>query len=211
MRRARQAKYQQYTPLKDAKDYTLTLKIQMKGVTKPPMWRQVEVPANFSFAKLHQVIQVVAGFDNDHLWMFTEKAYDSMLNIGSSTEYEKCTHNATTTPLTKFLAQRGDKLEYVYDYGDDWIFTVEVQSIDKRQISHPALLKYKCDLNPMDDIGGPYAYLRLRELLAKDYSDEVAEELSFMFGDIEDEDDLDALRESLTLDPTFINERLAKL
>lgn len=35
--------------LKDAKEKTLTLRVQMHDVTKPPMWRELKVPADFTF------------------------------------------------------------------------------------------------------------------------------------------------------------------
>ncbi|MDE7430627.1 MAG: plasmid pRiA4b ORF-3 family protein, partial [Lachnospiraceae bacterium] len=71
-----------YEPLKDASGYTLVLKIQMKGVNKPPMWREVEVPADFNFMQLHDTIQTVTGLEDCHLWQFNKKAYDESLQIG---------------------------------------------------------------------------------------------------------------------------------
>ena len=63
-----------YTPIADAAEKTLVLKIQMKGVTKPPMWREVEIPANYNFEELHEVIQIVTGLENCHLWQFNKSA-----------------------------------------------------------------------------------------------------------------------------------------
>jgi hypothetical protein len=45
------------------------LKISLRGA-KPPIWRSVLVPANISLLALHDVIQSVMGWSNDHLAEF---------------------------------------------------------------------------------------------------------------------------------------------
>lgn len=165
-----------YTPIADAAEKTLVLKIQMKGVTKPPMWREVEIPANYNFEELHEVIQIVAGLENCHLWQFNKSAYDDSLQIGIPMDendaygpgLDYITDDARETPLTKYLAQKGDELEYVYDFGDDWIFTVKVQKITDTPCETPKCVKWKSDLDAIDDFGGPYAYEDLRLLVSKD-------------------------------------------
>ncbi|MDE5997309.1 MAG: plasmid pRiA4b ORF-3 family protein [Muribaculaceae bacterium] len=161
----------EYTPLKDAAEQTLILKIQMKDVCKPPMWREVEIPADCNFLQLHEVIQEVTGLEDSHLWQFNAKAYDDSLLIGvEMDEDEFCpgldyiTHDAEATPVTQFLQQKGDKLEYVYDFGDDWIFTVEVKELVKKKIEHPVCRKYKSELNAIENIGGVLAYQTLRNI-----------------------------------------------
>ena len=156
-----------YTPLKDAADYSLLLKIQMKDVTKPPMWRELEVPADMNFSQLHEVIQVVMGFENYHMWQFNKTADDDSLLISDSNPEEvdefEVTHEASETPLTMFLQNRKDKLEYTYDFGDDWIFTVEVKELIKGRLQHPVCRKFKSELNPIEDFGGIWSYISARE------------------------------------------------
>lgn len=158
----------EYNPLKDASEHTLVLKIQMKDVSKPPMWREVEVPADFNFLQLHEVIQEVVGLEDCHLWQFNVKAYDDSLLIASKPEdqfsmgVEGLTHDSEETPLTQFLQQKGDKLEYVYDFGDDWIFLVEVKELSNKKIDRPVCRKYKGELNAIEDFGGVWSYLEAR-------------------------------------------------
>ena len=161
----------EYTPLKDAENSTLVLKIQMKDVTKPPMWREVEIPANYNFMRLHEVIQEVTGLEDTHLWQFNVKAYDESLQIGVEMDQENpfspgldyITHDAAETPVTQFLQQKGDKLEYVYDFGDDWIFVVEVKEVIVKKTEYPVCRKYKSDLNAIEDFGGVWAYKEARQ------------------------------------------------
>ncbi|MDE6028667.1 MAG: plasmid pRiA4b ORF-3 family protein [Muribaculaceae bacterium] len=166
-----QCEVKEYDPLKDASDHTLVLKIQMKDVTKPPMWREVEIPADYNFLQLHDVIQKVVGFEDCHLWQFNLKAYDGSLQIGTKMDEKDpygpgldfVTHEAAQTPLTQFLQQKGDKLEYVYDFGDDWVFKVEVKELVSRKTDHPVCRKFKSELNAIEDFGGIWAYVSARE------------------------------------------------
>lgn len=169
---------EEYQPLKDAANKTLVIKIQMKGVNKPPMWREVEIPANADFEELHDVIQEVTGLEQRHLWVFNKKAYDNSLAIG---EDEDITHVASDTPLTTFLQKKGDKLEYTYDFGDDWCFTVEVKQVLNKKSEFPVCLKFKGDLNALEDFGGIWAYIEARgdlenwEKLSKEEREQHAE------------------------------------
>lgn len=162
----------EYEPLQDASERTLVLKIQMKDVSKPPMWREVEVPGDFFFSQLHEVIQEVTGLEDCHLWQFNVKAYDDSLQIGTMMDEEfgrgldYVTDDADATPLTRFLQNKGDKLEYVYDFGDDWIFKVEVLSLENRKIEHPVCRKFKSELNAIEDFGGIWSYIAAREDMA---------------------------------------------
>ena len=157
--------------MENASDKTLVLKIQMKGVVKPPMWREVEVPADYDFLKLHDVIQMVTGLENSHLWQFGIDAYDDSLIIGVPMDdygygLDFLTDDAGETPLTRYLHEKGDRLEYVYDFGDYWVFTVEVKKIIDRKCEFPVCVKFKSDLNALEDFGGPWNYVEAREDLA---------------------------------------------
>ena len=157
-------------PLADAGSKTLRLKIKMQDVTKPPMWREAMVPAEFNFSQLHYVIQAVTGLHEEHLWQFQRKAYDQGVQIGIPMEdtesgfgIEDCTHKSDETPVTAFLCKKGDKFTYVYDFGDDWIFDISVEDVLDRQGEVAECTKWKSDLQPMENTGGIYAYCQLRE------------------------------------------------
>lgn len=177
----------------DAENYTLLLKIQMKGVTKPPMWREVEVPSNYTFLQLHEVIQEVTGLEDSHLWQFNRNAYDTSLLIGIKQPMHDpfirgvyyVTHEADATLITQFLHQKGNKLEYNYDFGDDWIFTIEVKNVLDKKSYHPVCVRYKSELNAIEDIGGIWEYMQLRDdlenwdSLSKKYKKERCEDIGF--------------------------------
>lgn len=202
----------------DADKKSLRLKIQMKYVTKPPMWREVIIPADFDFVQLHEVIQIVTDLENCHLWQFQRKAYDHGLKIGIPPEgpegmgLDDFTHDAGLTPVTGFLAKKGDKLEYVYDFGDDWIFTVSVLEVMDRVGEVAECMKWKCDFQPLEDCGGVGTYLMLRDVfsapdkLSAKMKKQLAEEFGF-----EDFQALEAWVDDAKMDIEYVNEQLAEM
>ena len=50
-------------------DQVAELKVSLSGA-RPPIWRRVRLPATATLADLHEVIQVLFGWDGDHLHLF---------------------------------------------------------------------------------------------------------------------------------------------
>lgn len=191
---------------------TLLLKIQMQGVTKPPVWREVTIPSNFNFTQLHRAIQTVFCLGDYHLWQFGHRAYDADLQIGPDIEDNEFTDDADKTYVTEYLSEVGDKLVYVYDFGDDWTFDVKVQKVMEEPCECPRLTNWKGDLQPMEDSGGMYAYVDFRKFQensktwTKKQKKAFAEKLGF--------DDLEVLEmqiEDSILDEEWIAEDLAEI
>lgn len=205
------------SPMPDADNKSLRIKVQMKDVSKPPMWRELVIPADFNFSQLHYAIQAATGLMNCHLWQFQRQAYNPDLQIGipaddSGYGLDEWTHDANETAVTSFLAKKGDKLEYVYDFGDDWIFTVSVLEVMERHGEVAELTKWKCDMQPIEDCGGVYAYLQLRDIqsspgsLNQKMKSEIAENYGF-----EDFDMFAAWLDEANIDVEFIQEQLSEI
>lgn len=202
--------------LEESRRKTLRLKIQMKGVIKPPMWRQVEVPADFNFEQLNDVIQIATGLEHAHLWQFQKQAYDKGFLIGTTPtdDYgfgvEEVTNEASETCIYSVLHDKGDKLEYIYDFGDDWIFTVKVEEVTDRKGETAELLKWKCDLQAIEDCGGPWAYVDLREALNPDFPQKELKQLPF-YDWYESPKKYREWLESNVIDPGDVNNGLAEI
>ena len=54
----------------------LIFRIQLRGITKPPVWRKMEIPGNFTFDDFHKAIQTAFGWENHHLYQFQHNPYD---------------------------------------------------------------------------------------------------------------------------------------
>lgn len=202
----------------DADKKSLRLKVQMKDVNKPPMWREIVIPADFNFSQLHYAIQAVTGLENEHLWQFQRRAYEPDLQIGIPSDggmgfgLDEWTHDADITPVTGFLAKKGDKLEYVYDFGDDWIFTVSVLDVIERDGDVAVCTKWKCDFQPIEDCGGVWAYLQLRDAFSapEKLTAKQKKELAATFG-FENFDQMSAWVDDSVMDIEYVNERLAEV
>lgn len=206
--------------LDDASEKTLKLRVQMQDVTKPPMWRELKVPANFTFYQLHKAIQAVCGFEDAHLWQFQHRAYDPDLQIGIPLDrsnsfgmgLEEWTHDARKTGITAFLAEKGQKLVYVYDFGDDWIFNISVIDCVPREGEVAECIRWKSDIQPMEDSGGVWSYLNIRsawddrDSLTKRRKKEIADLLGF-----DSFDDMMGVVDEHLFDPELVNEMLAEI
>lgn len=205
-----------YEPMPDADQKTLKLKIQLRGVSKPPMWREVLVPAEFNFSQLHYIIQAAMSLDNCHLWEFGRVPYDNLgLTIGIprsdsfSFGIEDCTSHADETPLTAYLAAKGDKLVYFYDFRCDWIFNVTVVDVLPRQGEVAECRKYKSELQPFESCIS-YIYEAIRsyyespDKMPKSEVRELMDEIGFR-----NKATFDSFIEDHLIDLEFVNEELA--
>ena len=145
-------------------------KIKLRGITKPPVWRRVDVPAKISFEVFHQIIQDVFGWYGQHLWHFTPNSYGTypviaMLQI-EETEWEEAPDlDATQTTLDKIFHREGDKFTYTYDFGDDWIHEILLEKITDEESNKVYLLKAK-GATPLEDCGGIWGHEHMKKVLA---------------------------------------------
>jgi hypothetical protein len=132
-----------------------TLMIELARGTPPKAWnRSVEISADTSLYDLHQCIQNVVGFDDDHLYEFyvakkvRSKKTRQFTSDGTTEEDDRefwrehfpdQEYGATPswitdpsireepldTPLSQiFPLPTGHFLFYMFDYGDDWRFKI---------------------------------------------------------------------------------------
>lgn len=110
-------------------------KIKLKGITKPPVWRKVSVSGNITFLQFHRVIQIVFGWENDHLFEFKDKEYRSNLRIAIPHEddfdFFTQVYDASETKLSEIFSDKVKKLLYVYDFGDNWVHEITLESVSK--------------------------------------------------------------------------------
>lgn len=205
-------------PMSGATEKSLVIKVQMQGVTKPPMWREIIVPADFNFSQLHYAIQAAVGLDNCHLWQFQRSAYQHGLAIGipQRGEYgfglDECTHDADETPITAFLSKKDDKLVYVYDFRVDWIFDIKVTGIIDRNGDTAICKRIKSNIQASEYMGNPMGYTEIRSLIenANNLTDKQRKKVAedFMFDDFQD---FLAWADELIFDAEFVNEELSEI
>ena len=95
-----------------------TVRIELKD-SDPLIWRQVEVPTSITLKTLHAVIQVAIGWFDYHLWEFTiaKRRYGPPMDEDWGTEPRV---DAGKVRLREVLQPRKTKIDYIYDFGDNW-------------------------------------------------------------------------------------------
>jgi Plasmid pRiA4b ORF-3-like protein len=144
------------------------LKIELRGM-RPPVWRRVVVPSQVSLGSLHDVVQVLFGWQDEHLHAFEDKlgrrfapaheGDDSLFGVTSRDEDANSLADAAPRP--------GDRVTYTYDFGDDWehLITVEqVRPAEDGEGSRAVCTGGRRAMPDAEDLGGVWA---LAELLAR--------------------------------------------
>lgn len=139
------------------------LRIDLKG-SKPAIWRRVMIPAYYTFAQLHDILQILFGWKDQHMYEF----YISALQLRLRSEIEEDIEiyadkkqqikEASQVKLENL--QEGIRFTYLYDFGDCWVHNIKVEKILMQDSYYPKLLKWKQD-NACEDIGGIDEYYRL--------------------------------------------------
>lgn len=106
------------------------LRVTLRDISGPIVWREISVPANYTFNQFHRVLQIVFGWSDYHLYEFSDKCdYNDngefRITIPSEydAEYDEKTYNSRRKKLSSVFPKR-KTLTYIYDYGDSWNFEI---------------------------------------------------------------------------------------
>lgn len=119
--------------------------------TRPPVWRRVVIPDKITFMELHEIIQILFGWEDEHLHEF--QIPSDYITIGSEGAYRGKFYDEEETLIDSFF--RNYKwIRYIYDFGDEWRHKINIEKIDiNYSLRVATLLKYKGD-NFEEDCGG---------------------------------------------------------
>jgi hypothetical protein len=130
---------------------------------QPAVWRRIQVPADCTLARLHKVIQAIMGWQDYHLHEFT---------LGGRTygdpevDEEARLIDDRIVRLQNLNLAIGDRIEYAYDFGDNWQHVLELE--DKMPPSagvvYPLCVYGECTAPP-EDVGGVSGYEEFLEAL----------------------------------------------
>ncbi|HTU84865.1 MAG TPA: plasmid pRiA4b ORF-3 family protein [Solirubrobacteraceae bacterium] len=174
------------------------IKITLKGVSKPPVWRRILVPAGIRLDHFHDAIQAAMGWLDYHMHVFSAEAGEYGVpdpDLGHRDERQ--------ITLARVLQGSGDRLIYTYDFGDDWDHEL---AFEQEVPAEPGAVYPRCVAGkgacPPEDCGGPWGYMDLRAVLADpgaESHDEMLEWLGLQHAGEFDPAafDVDAVNESL--------------
>jgi hypothetical protein len=164
------------------------LKATLKHV-KPPIWRRVVVPADVPLDILHHTLQIVFGWEDYHLYLFS--AARRKYGIPDPDFPELGVESAEETRLSDVLIKPKSKMTYEYDFGDGWEHEIVVEKIIETDSSE-ALFSCLAGARacPPEDCGGPFGYERLLEILSNPKHPEY-DDMSEWIGEEFDAEDFD--------------------
>jgi Plasmid pRiA4b ORF-3-like protein len=137
-------------------------KIQLRDISKPPIWRTVIIPGSFTFHRFHLVIQAAFGWEDRHLYEFSEKRYKSDLIISLPSEDNYLpVEDSQKMILTEIFNAKGQKYTYIYDLGDDWVHKIILEEIIEGTADSADCINGK-GYCPPKDCGGPAGYEQLK-------------------------------------------------
>ena len=134
-------------------------RITLEGIT-PPIWRRIQVPESYTFWDPHVAIQDAMGWKDYHLHKFTiiNPSTGAKENIGIPNEGVEVLPE-WRQKISKWSSMKNKLAKYIYDFGDSWRHTVELEKILPREnsIDYPRWIdgKRAC---PPEDCGGKWGY-----------------------------------------------------
>lgn len=159
------------------------LKITLMHV-KPPIWRRIQLSGDTNLHQLHDIIQTVMGWEDDHLHMFI--AGDSRYSNPRG-HVEDAKDEAKVT-LSKVAPRTGSKFSYEYDFGDGWVHSILVEKILPKEdcLQYPVCIDGK-RVCPPEDCGGPWGYMQLLETLKDPESEDYEDMMDWTGGELDSE------------------------
>ena len=122
---------------------TYVLKVKFKDAKS--IWRKIEIAGQQSLHFLHRAIQDAIGWDDDHLYSFfmSNRRWDKDTEFASP--YAEGGSGADAIQIGDLGLKPGQKFLYLFDYGDEHTFEVEVVEVipDAPTGRYPRLIEGK--------------------------------------------------------------------
>lgn len=171
--------------------------ITLLGGIEPRIWRRFAAQADMTLADLHDVIQIVMGWWDEHLHQFVIKGKSYGM---PSVDLDFI--DASQVKLRDVVTRRGNKFVYEYDFGDCWQHELEVLERGPREtdVRYPVCLagERAC---PPEDCGGVWGYEELLETIADPSHDEHERMMEWVGEEFDPE----------AFDPDQINQKLHRV
>jgi pRiA4b ORF-3-like protein len=143
----------------------------------PAIWRRLEIRAEGTFWHLHCAIQDAMPWEDRHLHEFRFPTGDEEARIGlpgyDEFEEDEGLVASWETLLKDWFVAVPSQCLYVYDFGDDWVHTVTLES---RRAAESGVRYPRCTAGarrcPPEDVGGAHGYSEFLEALSNRHHSE---------------------------------------
>jgi hypothetical protein len=152
------------------------IKIRLLGVSKPPVWRRLQLPADTRLDHLHDIIIAAFGWEDCHMHVFTSGHEEF-----GEPDPELGFNDDRRVTLGELIGGIGDRFRYTYDFGDNWEHEIVVEDLlDADPDSHYPVLVAAKGACPPEDCGGPWGYADLKGILADSSHEQHQEMLDWL-------------------------------
>ncbi|WP_035984237.1 IS1096 element passenger TnpR family protein [Leptolyngbya sp. KIOST-1] len=93
------------------------------------IWRRIAIAADATLADLSDLIRASVDFDDDHLDMFTYKT-PTGLSVKAFHPFSSGDLYTTEVKIGDLPLSVGGTMEYLYDFGDNWQFSVVLEAVE---------------------------------------------------------------------------------
>lgn len=143
------------------------IRISLKAVV-PEVWRQAVIPAGITFSRLSAMLNDIMGWLSGHLFAITAADGYHVSGMPDCEEIDEIPDffgdglSGGSEGIDHAFSSNKN-FSYIYDLGDNWEHLIQVEAIlDDYPHAYPQVLDGDGDCPP-DDIGGPYAYMDVKE------------------------------------------------
>lgn len=154
------------------------LKISLQNI-EPEIWRRVIVPASITLDRLHDVIQIVMGWQDSHLYRIAigrEEFMEKPEMLGGFDDFDAVTECGKVR-LSDRVKKADTTFSYIYDFGDNWDHEITVEHNDCFSLLAPEQQDMEIAFEdsvtclegeracPPEDVGGVPGYLEFCEAM----------------------------------------------
>lgn len=119
---------------------------------RPPIWRRLLLPASLPLDDLHLTLQLAFDWDGSHLHHFDSggRYFGDLFQLDD-------VEDESLFRVADVLAHEGDRLDYMYDFGDSWLHRIVVEKVTTSTQREVRCLGGR-RAAPPEDCGGIYRY-----------------------------------------------------
>jgi Plasmid pRiA4b ORF-3-like protein len=169
------------------KPWVLQFKIELSEIL-PLIWRRILVPSDYNFWDLHVAIQDSMGWVDYHLHYFEIKGRGKhRVNRIGIPDFERNSESLPDIfpgweiPVLNYFNDLGIKAKYLYDFGDSWWHSVQLEGYiyREKQTKYPVCVdgERAC---PPEDCGGEHGYYEMLKTLSGPHNDDFEEMKSWV-------------------------------
>lgn len=133
----------------------------------PPIWRRIQIWEDTTLGRLHRILQTVMGWEDYHLHQFVIGRRIYSVPDPDDAIYERRVIDERRKRLCDLVPRVGARMEYVYDFGDNWRHDLLLEAILLPELDqqYPRCAAGK-RRGPPEDVGGSGGYQDYLEAMA---------------------------------------------